>query len=328
MDPMQFAYRCNHSITQAILLFVMDILEGFKKNEHTVATFVDLEGAFDSVWREAVVYKLADIGINGKLLLYIANYLTGRTARNLVNTYQSEWIKTELGVPQGSVISPILFIIFIKDMTSNIPKKIGYADDLLAWTQNIDISAAEKQMKNQVSSKVCLGVTLDQHLTFQEHTDKTAKKAFGALARISALMADIGGMKMEIGIALYKACVRPHLEYAYPIWCCASEAQLRKIYRVQRIALLRASGTINTTPAAALEVLTHVPPPRLRFQEILAHEFIRILRKPHDNPLRCMGPGLPRADPSVKAIIIDISDSPLCDCGLANETVDHKIFHC
>jgi ribonuclease P/MRP protein subunit RPP40 len=243
-----------------------------------------LEGAFDSVWREAVVYKLAEIGINGRMLLYIADYLKGRTARNLVNTYESEWIQTELGVPQGSVISPILFIIFIKDMTSKIPKKIGYADDLFDWTRTIDISVAESRMKDQVriimnwnkkwrlkinlnktevicfskeettpvnisvegntlrqvTSKLCLGVTLDQHLTFQEHTDKTAKKSCGDLARI---MADIGSINIEIGIALYKACVRPHPEYAYPIWCCASETQLRKIYRVQRIALLRATGT-------------------------------------------------------------------------------------
>jgi ribonuclease HI/retron-type reverse transcriptase len=330
MDPLQFAYRRNHSISQAILLFVMDILEGFKKNENTVATFVDLEGAFDSVWREAVVYKLAEIGIKGRMLLYIADYLRGRRARNLVNTHESTWINTELGVPQGSVISPILFIIFIKNMTSSIPKKIGYADDLFDWTRHVDISAAESEMKDhvrklmnwnrkwrltinlsktevicfcksghiyvnitvdgktlrQVTSKVCLGVLLDQNLTFREHTDRTSRRALGALTRISALMADIGGMKMEIGTALYKACVRPHLEYAYPVWCFAPEEQLRKLERVQRIALLRATGTVSSTPASALEVLTSVPPLRIRYQEILAQEYIRILRKPHDNLLR------------------------------------------
>jgi hypothetical protein len=49
MDPMQFVYRKNHNITQAILIFVIDILVSFKANKHTVATFIDLEGAFDSI---------------------------------------------------------------------------------------------------------------------------------------------------------------------------------------------------------------------------------------------------------------------------------------
>jgi hypothetical protein len=129
-------------------------------------------------------------------------------------------------------------------------------------------------------------VTLDHHLTFVDHANTVARKAMGALTNISALMADVGGMKMEIGTALYKACVRPQLEFAYPVWCCMPEEQIRKLERVQRIALLRATGTVNSTPASAIEVLAHVPPLKLRYQEILAQEFIRTIRKPHDNHLR------------------------------------------
>ncbi|XP_014669984.1 PREDICTED: uncharacterized protein LOC106810992 [Priapulus caudatus] len=110
----------------------------------------------------------------------------------------------------------------------------------------------------------------------------------GALTKISALMADIGGLKMEIGASLYKACIRPLLEFAYPVWCCAPIDQILKLERVQRIALLRASGTLNSTPTAALEVMTNVPPLRIRYEEILAQEFIRIHRKPHTNHLRSM----------------------------------------
>jgi retron-type reverse transcriptase len=150
MDPMQFAYRRNHNITQAVLLFVTDILEGFKNNETTVATFIDLEGAFDSIWREAVVYKMKEMGIGGRMLLYVADYLRGRKARNLINNYESPWIPTALGVPQGSVISPILFLIFIKEMTNNIPRKISYADDLFKWTRNADVSKAEKEMQDNL----------------------------------------------------------------------------------------------------------------------------------------------------------------------------------
>jgi ribonuclease HI len=138
----------------------------------------------------------------------------------------------------------------------------------------------------QVESKLCLGVYLDEHITFIKHANNVARKAMGALTKISALMADVGGLKMEIGTALYKSCVRPHLEFAYPVWCCLPEEQLRKLERVQRIALLRATGTVSSTPASALEVLTHIPPLRLRYEEILTQEYIRIIRKPHSNHLR------------------------------------------
>ena len=80
-------------------------------------------------------------------------------------------------------------------------------------------------------------------------------------------------------IILYKSLVRPHLEYAYPVWASVKEKDLIKIDRIQRTALLKASGCLNPTPTSALEVLTNVLPIRLRLQELLCYEYIRLLRK-------------------------------------------------
>ena len=99
----------------------------------TATTFIDLEGAYDRVWRNGLLYKLYQAGLRGKLLLSIASYLTNRFARSFANGNVSEWIETLLGLPQGSILSPILFIFFIMDLTLRIPKQISYADDLSFW---------------------------------------------------------------------------------------------------------------------------------------------------------------------------------------------------
>ena len=111
---------------------------------------VDLEGAFDSVWREAVIVKMFEMGIEGRLLAYVASFLQNRQSRSLVNTHVTDWSSTTIGVPQGSVIAPILFIIFIKDIASNIPKHIKFADDLTIWVRNRDAKVASKELEKQL----------------------------------------------------------------------------------------------------------------------------------------------------------------------------------
>ena len=69
----------------------------------------DLEGAFDTVWREGAIYKLHKAGINNNLLSVFSSFLSDRYSRNLVNSHTSDWVQTTLGVPQGSILSPLIF---------------------------------------------------------------------------------------------------------------------------------------------------------------------------------------------------------------------------
>ena len=108
----------------------MSCVYGFKKNQSTVAAYVDLEGAFDGIWRKGVIYKLIEANIMGRMLLYVHSFLSSRKSRNLVNNFVSPWTSTKIGVPQGSVISPLLFIFYIQDMATKLGPHIAFADDL------------------------------------------------------------------------------------------------------------------------------------------------------------------------------------------------------
>ena len=77
----------------------------------------DLEEAFDSVWREGTLYKLHMAGINNNPLAVLSSFLTGRVCRNFVNSYQGQWLETQLGVPQGSLLSPLIFLVHTSDLT-------------------------------------------------------------------------------------------------------------------------------------------------------------------------------------------------------------------
>jgi hypothetical protein len=109
LDKEQEGFRHIFSRTDALLTFVQSIFNRFNQKESIVAVFIDLEKAFNSVWREGLLVKLAHVGVKGKLWTWINTFLSHREARCVVNKITGNWFQTGIGLPQGSVISPILF---------------------------------------------------------------------------------------------------------------------------------------------------------------------------------------------------------------------------
>ena len=92
--------------------------------------FFDISKAFDRVWHKGLIYKLKNIGITGSLLLWIENYLLSRKQKVLLNGKESIILSINAGVPQGSILGPLFFLIFINDIVTEVGCSIKlFADD-------------------------------------------------------------------------------------------------------------------------------------------------------------------------------------------------------
>ena len=102
----------------------------------TIATFIDLSKTFDCLQYDKLFYKLNALGLTFKALNWFKSYLTGRKQCVDIDGTQSDWLDVELGVPQGSILGPILFLIYVNDI-NNADKEASYtkfADDTTITT--------------------------------------------------------------------------------------------------------------------------------------------------------------------------------------------------
>ena len=92
--------------------------------------FCDISKAFDRVWHRGLLYKLSGIGCSDKILSWFSSYLSGRKQRVVYNGQASDWTSVQAGVPQGSILGHILFLLYINDIVNDIGCPIRlFADD-------------------------------------------------------------------------------------------------------------------------------------------------------------------------------------------------------
>ena len=117
------------------------------------AVFLDISKAFDKVWHEGLIHKLAQNGISGGLLNFFISYLSNRKQRVVLNGFNSEFGLISSGVPQGSVLGPLLFLIYISDLETDIISNIQFfADDTMLYSAiNDPLSTA-----NNLNHDLCI----------------------------------------------------------------------------------------------------------------------------------------------------------------------------
>ena len=127
----QFGFRQKHSTSHAILTFIEKITKAIDKSYHSVGVFLDLSKAFDTIDHDILLRKLYHYGIRGKALEWFSSYLTNRKQFVTINGHCSSQQDLNCGVPQGSLLGPLLFIIYINDISnsSEILHFVLFADD-------------------------------------------------------------------------------------------------------------------------------------------------------------------------------------------------------
>ena len=133
----QSGFRPGDSTTNQLLYLVNGIHLEFEdpKSLEFRAVFLDISKAFDKVWHQELIVKLKQNGISGNLLMLFENYLHNRKQRVVLNGSFSDYSVIDSGVPQGSVLGPLLFLIYINDLEKNIKSNIKFfADDTMLFS--------------------------------------------------------------------------------------------------------------------------------------------------------------------------------------------------
>ena len=262
--------------------------------------FLDFSKAFDSVPHQRLLKQVESFGITGKASAWIRAFLANRTQKVRVNGAESEWAPVLSGIPQGSILGPILFSLFVNDLPENIKSLVSlFADDTkLHVPLASDISAPQLQedlwtleawstrMQMRFHPKKCkvmhlgsknnnreyfmhtedgnlhklevtelekdLGVNTDSKLKFTDHCNIKINSATKVLRYIRHTFSYIDE---QMFLLLYKALVRPHLEYASCIWQPYLKYNIDSIERVQRRATKMIPSLRNLSYTERLEKL-------------------------------------------------------------------------
>ncbi|KAA5549930.1 reverse transcriptase family protein, partial [Pseudomonas aeruginosa] len=131
--PEQFGFRSGHSTTLQLTRVLHHLADRRNSGQYTVAVLLDIEKAFDRVWHEGLVHKLRDAGLPHAHVRLLGSYLEGRTFFVAVEGARSSVRPITAGVPQGSVLSPILYALY----TNDIPTLEGH---LRAWEEDVKLA--------------------------------------------------------------------------------------------------------------------------------------------------------------------------------------------
>ena len=149
----QHSFLHGHSCTTQLLSTLHDIGQLLDNNIQTNILFLDFAKSFDSVDHAILLQKLQGYGVSGNLYNWFSDYLSGCAQRVVVEGAASCWSPVTSGVPQGSILGPMLFLLFINDLPDVIPKATStgrYADDTKLF-QPMRTPEDSKQLQHALS---------------------------------------------------------------------------------------------------------------------------------------------------------------------------------
>ena len=279
----QFGFIRGRSTTTQLISALEEWTSILDERGNLDVIYMDFMKAFDKVPHNRLLHKLENYGIGGMVGNWVRSFLAGRRHRVVVNGNMSSWDDVSSGVPQGSVLGPILFVLYINDLPNVISPDTGiylFADDtklyrqirsvldhqilqrdlnnLLEWSEKwllifhpgkckvLEIGAAENynyildgQSLEHVKSEKDVGIVIDQQLKFDLHILQKVNKANSIMGIIRR---SFKYLTADMFVMLFKALVRPHLEYANTVWSPHLKKDLILLENVQRRATKQVPG--------------------------------------------------------------------------------------
>ena len=272
----QHGFLPSRSCVTNLLSFLEDVSLSLDSGHSVDVIYLDFQKAFDKVPLGRLMFKLHRLGIKGRCADWISSWLHGRSQRVVVNGNFSSWKEVTSGVPQGSVLGPLLFLIFINDIDSSLTSSISkFADDtklyrkvsdnddasmlqrdldrLFSWSQTWQMSFNADKCKvlhfgpkkvnydYNMNGSILSDVTFEKDLGVVITGDlKPSRQCAAAAARANRVLGlvkrNFNSFSKEIVLNLYKQLVRPHLDYAAQAWSPFYEKDKFLLEQVQRRA--------------------------------------------------------------------------------------------
>ena len=269
----QHGFRSGRSCLTNLVDFFHDMFSIYDKSRAVDILYLDFRKAFDKVPHKRLMAKVRSLGIIDEVGDWIEDWLSDRKQRVVINGTSSGWREVTSGVPQGSVLGPLLFIIYINDLDLGLVSKMSkFADDTKMGI-NADSDAAVKQLQEDLrkvgewSKKWQMPFNLDKckimHIghknknekyellgkeieSVQQEKDlgvvitndlKSSNQCIEAVKKAQKLLGYIKRQfrtrNKETILTLYNALVRPHLEYAVQFWSPSLRKDIERLGAVQ-----------------------------------------------------------------------------------------------
>ena len=272
----QHGFRPGRSCATQLLSALEEWTRNMEEGEPVDVAYLDFRRAFDSVPHLRLLQKLHDMGVRGILLEWFRSFLTERRQRVVVNGSVSDWTAVGSGIPQGTVLGPVLFIVFVNDLPDCIESACKlFADDtkvyvgagnahyreklqqdldaLVTWSQRwklpfnpakctvLHLGSRNVEAHYSIEGAPLRKVEVEKDLGVQvDHLLKFREQAATAVGKANRTLGLIKHSFAHIDSKtlplLYKTMVRPHLEYCNQIWGPFNVADMKLVERVQRRA--------------------------------------------------------------------------------------------
>ena len=268
IDPAQHGFMEKRSCLTNLLAYLDEVTRRLDEGLRVEACYLDFSKAFDSVNHCLLALKMHTLGIRGRVSQWVSQFLSNRTFSVKVGDCVTEPATVTSGVPQGSVIGPMLFLIYINDLARELKNPcFMFADDVKIagidlqhdievvqrWSEKWDLPLNPDKCQllttrvvqdtginlKPVSKVKDLGVLISNDFKPGLQCQNAANKARSELFR---LRARITCREPKVFLAYYKAIVRPHLEYCVQAWAPYYQKDIACLERVQQLATRMING--------------------------------------------------------------------------------------